>query len=78
MISAATPNLIRSLSVTKKAFLKPRLAASTAMTLRHPAPKYEVSFKIMRFMVIYLFKGLTAAPSRVENATVSKVIKIND
>ncbi len=27
------------LSVTKKAFLKPRLAASTAMTLRHPAPK---------------------------------------
>ena len=39
MISAATPNLIRSLSVTKKAFLKPRLAASTAITLRHPAPK---------------------------------------
>jgi len=29
-------------------------------------------------MVVYLFKGLTATPSRVENAAVAKVYKFND
>ena len=50
---SATPNLIRSLSVTTRALCSPKRAISFGSTSRAPGPKYETSFNINRLIILF-------------------------
>ena len=54
----ATPNFISPLSVTTNAFLKPSRATTPGSSLRAPGPKYDTSFKINLFAMLFIFKEL--------------------
>ena len=54
----ATPNFISPLSVTTRAFLKPRLFTTVGSSFLAPGPKYDTSFRINLLIIMFFWVSL--------------------